>query len=78
MREVSLMSKKVAWLCFLLGSSLGSLLVGCAGREIYYVRGCDERLAIAYKRMECRACVERPRPRVFLPDNPDGARCAPR
>jgi hypothetical protein len=51
---------------------------GCAGRQIYFVRGCDERLAIPYKRMECRACVERPVPHEFLPDNPDGARCVRR
>ena len=51
---------------------------GCAGREVYYVSGCDERLAMAYKRMECRACVERPRPHKYLPDNPDGTRCVPR
>ena len=68
------MSRNVVWLLFLFATSVA----GCAGREIYYVRGCDERLAMAYKRMECRACVERPRPHVFLPDNPDGARCAPR
>jgi len=51
---------------------------GCAGREIFHVRGCDERLSIPHKRMECRACVERPRPHVFLPDQPDGTRCVPR
>ena len=54
-----------------------SALAGC-GRQIYHVRGCDERLAIPYKRMECRACVERPVPHEFLPDNPDGARCVRR
>jgi hypothetical protein len=55
-----------------------STLAGCAGRQIYYVRGCDDRLAIPYKKMECRACVTRPLPHVFLPDNPDGARCVRR
>lgn len=48
----------------------------CAGRQIYYPRGCDERLESGYKRAECRACVERPIPHVFLPDQPDGARCS--
>ncbi len=57
---------------------LFALSAGCAGREIYHVRGCDERLAMAYKRMECRACVERPMPHEYLPDNPDGARCVRR
>jgi hypothetical protein len=53
-------------------------LAGCAGRHIYYMAGCDERLAIPYKRMECRACVGRPLPHEYLPDNPDGARCVRR
>jgi len=57
---------------------LGWLAGGCAERHIYYVPGCDERLAIAYKRMECRACVERPIPHEYLPDYPDGARCVRR
>jgi hypothetical protein len=49
---------------------------GCAGgRQIFHVAGCNERLALPYKRMECRACVERPIPHEYLPDNPDGARC---
>ena len=57
----------------------GSAVIGgCAGREVYHVRGCDERLASGYKREECRACVTRPRPHVYLPDRPDGTRCAPR
>jgi hypothetical protein len=51
---------------------------GCAARQIYHVRGCDERLASAYKQMECRACVERRLPHEYLPDNPDGMRCARR
>ncbi len=67
------MKTKVIWL-FLACSAIA----GCAGREIYRVVGCEERLAIPYKRMECRACVERPRPHKFLPDNPDGARCVMR
>jgi hypothetical protein len=60
----------VAWLC--------AFVSGCAARQIYYVRGCDERLAMAYKRMECRVCVTRPRPHEYLPDNPDGSRCVMR
>jgi hypothetical protein len=48
---------------------------GCGPRIIYHVRGCDERLAHPYKRMECRACVERPRPHMFMPENVDGQRC---
>ena len=53
------------------------IMSGC-GRQIFHVRGCDERLAAPYKRMECRACVERPVPHEYLPDNPDGNRCARR
>ena len=68
------MTNKAVWLVLALGTVLG----GCAGRHIFYVRGCDERLAIPYKRQECRACVERPRPHEYLPDNPDGTRCVPR
>jgi hypothetical protein len=60
------------WLGFAVAAS------GCAGRQIYHVRGCDERLSIPYKRMECRACIERPLPHKFLPDNPDGMRCVRR
>lgn len=53
-----------------------SATLGCvAGREIFHPRGCEERLGIPYKRAECIACVTRPRPHVFLPDRPDGARC---
>jgi hypothetical protein len=48
---------------------------GCAGRQIYHLAGCQERLAMPEKKLECRACVERPRPHKYLPDNPDGARC---
>ena len=58
--------------------ALSSALAGCAGREVYYVQGCDSRLAIPYKQMECRACVTRPRPHMYLPDQPDGTRCVPR
>jgi hypothetical protein len=61
-----------------LGALLGLGLAGCAGRHIYYVQGCDERLAMAEKRMECRACVERPFPHEYLPDNPIGQRCVRR
>ena len=68
------MTKRTLW-CFFAWATLAS---GCAGRQIYHVRGCDERLAIEYKRMECRACVTRPIPHEFLPDNPDGARCVRR
>jgi hypothetical protein len=62
--------------CILLG--IAAATSGCAGPQIYFVPDCDERLAIPYKRIECRACVERPIPHEFLPDNPDGARCARR
>ena len=58
----------------LLVALLGS---GCV-RHIFYVQGCDDRLAIPHKRAECRACVERPVPHEFLPDNPDGERCVRR
>lgn len=68
------MNRKVLWLLLALGVEAG----GCAGRQIFHVRGCDERLAIPYKRQECRACVERPYPHEYLPDNPDGARCVRR
>jgi hypothetical protein len=47
------------------------------GREIRRPVGCDERLAIPEKRAACRACVERPRPHVYLPDRPEGDRCVP-
>jgi hypothetical protein len=50
----------------------------CVGRQIFYVAGCEDRLASPYKRAECRACVERPLPHEYLPDQPDGARCARR
>ena len=56
---------------------LGLLTTGC-GRHIYHVAGCDERLSIPHKRVECRACVERPIPHEFLPDMPDGERCVRR
>jgi hypothetical protein len=56
----------------------GGAAAGCVSREIYHPRGCEERLSIPYKRMECMACVTRPRPHVFLPDNPDGMRCTAR
>lgn len=51
-----------------------ALASGC-GREISHLRGCENRLASEYKRMECTACVTRPRPHVFHPDQPDGTRC---
>jgi hypothetical protein len=55
------------------------LTVGaCVGRQIFYVQGCNDRLADPYKRQECRACVERPLPHEYLPDQPDGTRCARR
>jgi hypothetical protein len=59
---------------------MGGLLLamaGCVGggREIRHMRGCEERLEAPYKRAECRACMERPVPHVFLPDRPDGERC---
>ena len=56
---------------------LSALASGC-GREIIYLRGCEERLAMPYKRMECRACVERPMPHKYLPDERDGTRCVRR
>jgi hypothetical protein len=55
----------------------GTLLGGC-GRQIFYVRGCNERLVIPYKQQECRMCVERPIPHEYLPDRPDGTRCVRR
>ena len=48
------------------------------GRVIRRPIGCDERLAMPEKRAECRACVERPRPHVYLPDRLEGDRCVPR
>jgi hypothetical protein len=63
------------------GLALGVFMLAaaaCAGRQIYFVAGCEDRLGSPYKRAECRACVERPLPHVFLPDNPDGDRCARR
>jgi hypothetical protein len=68
------MMRKSAWIVLLFG--LGA--VGCMGREIFHPRGCEERLAVPYKRAECLACVTRPLPHVFLPDQPDGVRCARR
>ncbi len=65
------MNGTLKWVLLLLGLS------GC-GREIFYVRGCAERLRSPYKQQECFACVQRPLPHVFLPDNPDGSRCARR
>lgn len=64
------MDEKILWFAL----ALSALATGC-GREIDYVRGCEERLAIPYKRMECVACVQRPMPHKFLPDEPDGTRC---
>lgn len=40
--------------------------------------GCEERLESPHKLQECRACVERPVPHEYLPDNPDGERCVRR
>jgi hypothetical protein len=51
---------------------------GCAGRQIVHLAGCDERLALPYKRQECRECLERPAPHEYLPDNPEGSRCVRR
>jgi hypothetical protein len=50
-------------------------IVNCAGRQIYVVTGCDERLESPYKQGECRRCVERPVPHKYEPDNADGERC---
>jgi hypothetical protein len=68
------MRRTMLWLVL----SASTLLSACAGREILYVRGCDERLSMPYKRQECRACVERPIPHEYLPDRPDGVRCVRR
>jgi hypothetical protein len=72
---VSEAKKALPWL--LLG--LCALSTACAGggREIRRVAGCDSRLARPEKRAACRACVERPRRHVYLPDRPEGDRCAP-
>jgi hypothetical protein len=66
------MRNRILWAMLALGAT------SCAGRHIYYVRGCEERLGIPEKRMECRICVERPMPHEYLPDNPPGARCVRR
>jgi hypothetical protein len=47
----------------------------CAQRVIYYPAGCADRLASPYKQAECMACVTRPFPHEYLPDNVDGNRC---
>ena len=65
------MSTTIRWAL----AALGLCASGCLGREVYYVRGCEDRLAAPYKRQECMACVTRPRPHVYLPDQPDGTRC---
>lgn len=65
----------VSWL--LIGLSLAATACAGGGREIRRVAGCDSRLAMAEKRAACRACVERPRPHVYLPDRPEGDRCVP-
>jgi len=58
---------------------IGLLLAGgCASRQIFHLAGCDERLVNEHKRRECHACLERPLPHEFLPDNPDGMRCVRR
>jgi hypothetical protein len=64
------MKRRAIWLLLLV-----AWVGGCAGRQIFHASGCDERLALAYKRAECHACVQRPVPHEYLPDNPDGARC---
>ncbi len=65
------MRQGVRWLLLGLVVAAG----GCAERQIFHASGCEERLALAYKRAECHACVQRPVPHEYLPDNPDGARC---
>jgi hypothetical protein len=50
-------------------------VIACAQRIIDYPRGCADRLASAYKQAECMACVTRPVPHQYLPDNLDGNRC---
>ena len=53
------------------------VLAACAtGRVIYYPNGCEDRLGSPYKRGECIACVTRPVPHQYLPDNADGDRCS--
>jgi hypothetical protein len=49
----------------------------CAGRVIRYPVGCADRLGSPYKQAECVACVGRPLPHEYFPDNPDGDRCHP-
>ena len=63
------MNRIAAWLF------LGVGLLGGCGREIFYVKGCQDRLAIQHKIDECLVCVQRPIPHVYLPDQPDGVRC---
>lgn len=46
-------------------------------REIVRPAGCEQRLGRPEKRMQCMACVERPRPHAYFPDRPEGARCVP-
>jgi hypothetical protein len=68
---------KNAFRAALLGAAV--LSAGCfGGRRVYHVDGCDSRLQMREKREACRACVERPVPHVYLPDNPEGDRCAVR
>ncbi len=57
--------------------ALTALAAGCAGpgRSIYRVYGCNHRLFDPAKREDCRVCLTRPRPHVFLPENPAGMRC---
>jgi hypothetical protein len=50
-------------------------VTNCAQRVIYYPVGCADRLGSPYKQAECMACVQRPLPHQYLPDNVDGNRC---
>lgn len=59
----------------LLGLLLALFAAACAGRAIRHLNGCNTRLGMPYKQEECRACVERPLPHEYLPDNADGFRC---
>jgi hypothetical protein len=68
------MKNTMRWL--LLAAAASS--AGCmGGRKVYHVEGCNTRLEMKEKREACRACVERPKPHVYMPDMPEGDRCHP-
>jgi hypothetical protein len=68
------MNRAIGWALVAVVLSVG----GCAGRRIFHLAGCEERLASPHKRQECVACLSRPLPHEFQPDNPDGMRCVRR